>query len=463
MIFLFYFFDRVQSPDVSQADMFRSNTVDSLVSPPGTHPAPSPPGQSQSPSQSNSDTGFTGRRCSLIQEESIEEDEETEFEEREVKCTRSLDDQLSDDSDNRNMDTSLSEQTAKTIKTPRKTAHVRPLHSVRSSPQLLNQIHEEGESDDDIIIPNKISVQPGTSGYNQRGIASASPELLQRVERRKKRLTAGNRGTSCSSSDASDTDETDQHKRKEKLKHRFHRRDSSDHSSDTDGPGAPPGGSSGGNNRPFGGSGNNDKNNRDRDHDGDNRKDRNNRDNSWRSNNGRSSGGGGGGKKQNAGHGVVVESDRQTDTKHKASNLSMASHLSNLSLTSLSSRSSKYQVDPVTHDPAVAKDTNNIDVDAMNEENKQRSHVIHVRSKDFTDLMHRFNKKDEKIESSSSSNKDSKNTAKPRRRSKDKMKMDINRNGIKSDMMDTTGNSETEAPSGGDAMLTPKTKCCRLI
>lgn len=110
----------------------------------------------------------------------------------------------------------------------------RPLKSVCSSPQLLNQIHEENESEDeDDFVPLKLSAPRGR--YTHGGLAS--PEILRKYDQRRRRKGAGQRGTSCSSSDASDTDDTDGRSRKDKLKHKFmHRRDSSDHSSDTDGP-----------------------------------------------------------------------------------------------------------------------------------------------------------------------------------------------------------------------------------
>lgn len=123
----------------------------------------------------------------------------------------------------------------------------RALHSVASSPQLLNQISEERESDEE----EEISVLPSSASKTlQRSMYSCRPNLtsaeMRKYEQHKKRRGAGQRGTSCSSSDASDTEETENIARKDKLKHKFAtRRDSSDHSSDNDGPGglnAPSGG-----------------------------------------------------------------------------------------------------------------------------------------------------------------------------------------------------------------------------
>ena len=125
-----------------------------------------------------------------------------------------------------------------------------PLMSVASSPQLLNQIFEENESDeDDDFVPDNLHLP-----HQYKNSSMASPEILRKYEQRKKRRGTGQRGASCSSSDASDTDDTEGRSRKDKLKHKFvHRRDSSDHSSDTDGPSGPGGNLGGG--AQFGGSG----------------------------------------------------------------------------------------------------------------------------------------------------------------------------------------------------------------
>lgn len=127
----------------------------------------------------------------------------------------------------------------------------RPLLSVASSPQLLNQICEENESDeDDDFVPPNLNA---TRMITQRN-SVASPEVIRKYEARRKHRGTGSRGTSCSSSDASDTDDTEGRSRKDKLKHKFiHRRDSSDHSSDTDG--GPSGHGNGGFGRGLGGGG----------------------------------------------------------------------------------------------------------------------------------------------------------------------------------------------------------------
>jgi len=136
----------------------------------------------------------------------------------------------------------------------------RPLYSACSSPQLLNEIFEEGESDEDDDDMNSLvlTVESHSSRTrNSVGHLMASPEVLRKFERLhhhggKKRLGGGAGGgslrgvrtTSCSSSDTSDTDEVDPAARKQKEKtkagivhkSKLVRRDSSDHSSDTDGP-----------------------------------------------------------------------------------------------------------------------------------------------------------------------------------------------------------------------------------
>lgn len=184
------------------------------------------------------------RKCSLIREESLDDDDDDlddfEMEATELKPSRSL-----EFLEERTSDLSATS----TLSPPGGGSydHVnprRPLKSVCSSPQLLNQIHEENESEDeDDFVPLKLSAPRGR--YAHSGMAS--PEILRKYEQRRRRKGAGQRGTSCSSSDASDTDDTEGRSRKDKLKHKFmHRRDSSDHSSDTDGP-------SGGNNMGGGG------------------------------------------------------------------------------------------------------------------------------------------------------------------------------------------------------------------
>ncbi|GFO16268.1 snf-related serine/threonine-protein kinase [Plakobranchus ocellatus] len=231
-----------------------SSLVQSLVSPLATHPSPATTSPSSKMAHLSPEAMFiaASRKCSLIQEESHDDDDDDDLddldmESKELKPSKSL-----EFLDERSCEMSLShsQDSIHSPLTPIRTENIsvepvnprRPLKSVCSSPQLLNQIHEENESEgEDDFVPLKLSAPHGR--YTHSGLAS--PEILRKYERRRK--GAGQRGTSCSSSDASDTDDTEGRSRKEKLKHKFmHRRDSSDHSSDTDGP-------SGGNNIGGGG------------------------------------------------------------------------------------------------------------------------------------------------------------------------------------------------------------------
>ena len=199
----------------------------------------------------------------------------------------------------------------------------RPLLSVASSPQLLNQICEENESDcdeEDDFVPSKLA---SPRLRLSRG-SCASPEVLRKYEQRKKRRGTGSRGTSCSSSDASDTDDTEGRSRKDKLKHKFmHRRDSSDHSSDTDGgPSGPTGGLGGGKGGIGGGGGGKERNNRDR------------------------KGGGGGGGSKGQKDGKSGGGGKQNSLYANEDELSVGQNLSMLSLSSINSKSGlKYIVE----------------------------------------------------------------------------------------------------------------------
>ncbi|CAL1530638.1 unnamed protein product, partial [Lymnaea stagnalis] len=242
-------FQRTQSVGSDHSDSSSSNLVQSLVSPPGTHPSPA----SASPKMAHlsPEAMFAAvRKCSLIHEESLDDDDDDDFdnleiESSELKPSKSL--EFLDERSTDHSGLSHHDQGTSSVVTGGNHESVnprRPLKSVCSSPQLLNQIHEENESEDeDDFVPLKLSAPRGR--YTHSGMAS--PEILRKYEQRRRRKGAGQRGTSCSSSDASDTDDTEGRSRKEKLKHKFmHRRDSSDHSSDTDGP-------NGGNNMGGGG------------------------------------------------------------------------------------------------------------------------------------------------------------------------------------------------------------------
>ncbi|XP_065934928.1 SNF-related serine/threonine-protein kinase isoform X4 [Magallana gigas] len=300
--------DCVQSKEPKEEQLRRPKTsiVQSLVSPPGTHPTPSTTPDSQSRGS---------RKFSLIQEESIDDDEEEELmdidpgELRPAKSVESLDDGIPWKGSNQIMPSFEPFQVK------------RPLVSVASSPQLLNQICEENETDveeEDDFVPNKLH---SPKLRMSRG-SCASPEVLRKYEQRKKR--SGSKVTSCSSSDASDTDDTEKRSRKDKLKPKFmHRRDSSDHSSDTDGgPSGPPTGGLGGGRAATGGGGKDRSSNKDRK-------------------------GGGGSKGHKEGKSGGGGGKQHTHScRSKSGETSISSAISNLSMTSINSKNSlKYIVE----------------------------------------------------------------------------------------------------------------------
>ncbi|XP_013403516.1 SNF-related serine/threonine-protein kinase-like, partial [Lingula anatina] len=507
---------RIQESHVTQADMFKSaQLVDSLVSPITAH-APSP--------LTFTSTAGPGerRKFSLIREESGEEESETEMSEKlamggaepmdvdfdknyEVKMTKSLD-EVSSDSDSRSgSETSLSRK-ALALRRP---VTSRPtLRSVSSSPQLLNQIFEEGESDgdDDLIQPSDSS-RPRV--YNtQHHHPLASPELLRKLGRMKKRRGSGQRGTSCSSSDASDTDDPDSKKRKEKLKHRFPRKDSSDTSSDTDGPGGF-GGGPGGHGSASGpggkGGGNPRRDRRDSDRKGGKDKGGGSSSSSKGSKNSKS-----GSKRAEHGPATLTDIPEQpkqaaqgkpsvsdagkqqqaaggTKNNHnldnileqsgadsgqslpvkaaangahhirKSSNLSLASNISNLSLSSsLTSRSSKYVVDSNAGTPRTSRDEDD-------KGHKINARIIHVISREFSDIYERLSREGSLKEDNGSicSNDCSlRNNSQVKRRSKEKVKVDINSNGLRDKMVLNAGTTESK---GGISVKKPVTKCCVLF
>ena len=345
----------------------------SLLSPPGTHPSPS-----SSLGGSPITTPTKGRKCSLIKEESLEEEddeeEEMEFESfgdlRLAKSAENLDDNYS-----RNAATSPSKD--KELDPEVTLLTKRPLLSVASSPQLLNQICEENESDEeDDFVPAKLNAPRLLTQRN----SVASPEMIRKYEARKKRRP-GSRGTSCSSSDASDTDDTEGRSRKDKLKHKFAtRRDSSDHSSDTDGGSNNHGG--GGLGRGFGGGGSH-GDGPSKDGDGDDK-------------------GGGGGKK--GGHGGSPKNHRHGHhERSKHNNLSfklggelfppktgksdkgIGSGLKNLSLASLNGKSSlKYVIerDEDVSDSDVEDNGNNVNEAKLANKKNMSSNLLE--SSDYT-------------------------------------------------------------------------------
>ena len=184
---------RVQSADPMSRGAPPGAAIFSLLSPPGGAP-PKP----LVPALRGPGGGGRGppKRCSVITEQSIEEEEEEQEEEEEEAG-------------------SAYRLVAPSQQRPASNV-LRPLHSVKSSPQLLNQISEEG----------------GDGGGSEGG-----------ARRGGRRGTGGRRPRDCSSSDTSDAE--DGTCRAEATAAAGPRRRDSDHSSDTDGPGAG-GGSAGG-------------------------------------------------------------------------------------------------------------------------------------------------------------------------------------------------------------------------
>lgn len=418
----------------------KTSIVSSLVSPPGTHPytSTSPP-QTVSPEHL---VGNIQRKYSLIKEESIDDDEDSddmdmEVDLRSAKSAESLDDTYC------RSHTSLT-RVDKDFLSPK-----RPLVSVASSPQLLNQICEEHESEEeDDYVPSKLHSPRLHINRN----SAASPEVVRKYVTRKKR-GKGSRGTSCSSSDASDTDDTEGRSRKDKLKHKFmHRRDSSDHSSDTDGgPSGPSGGNLGGGPGFGGGGGGGHR---------DNKKDDGNRGGGGNKDGKRSGGGGNyGNKRQNYHH-----NNLQMSLGRNVGDLGVNLALSNLSLNSVSSKNSlKYIVERNESDSEEDEvkgdklDTQATVTDHINRLNsaKMRQDVI---SQDFSKLAdHGQNKvlnvkKSDNINFVCSTDCCLNGIRESKVRHKVKVKMDINRN--------------NGYCKGHNSNLQPariQTKCCSVV
>ena len=396
----------------------------------------------------------------------IEEIIETKGLSQDIRRQSYMEESLSDDSDTRSTSSKEKDSPSGAVPPPKRLMPVRPLHSVRSSPQLLNQIFEEGESEEEDLMPPVLSTQTLARSTHQ------SPEVIRKYEMRRKRLTKAQRGASHSSSDTSDTDDTESRRRREKFPGDMYRRDSSDHSSDTDGGQS---GFSGGSGRLFGGScvtGVSGRASR-------NKSTRTEQKGSQKSNSSKSSGRHTGMKQNGVSPTSSLlgkrdsSSDRdnsQSEVGRKVSNISIASNMSNLSLTSTnSSRSNKYVVDSsVTTgtSPQPATPSNKDMEAALNEENKARSRIIHVRSKDFSDLMERF---------SASKHKDSGTTVLPmqrphdvsgikfRKRPKDRIKTDINKNGLIAHADCSMEEEQANTAQNPQQQNIVKTKCCSVV
>ena len=94
----------------------------------------------------------------------------------------------------------------------------------------------------------------------------------------------------------------------------------------------------------------------------------------------------------------------------------------------------------------------------MNEENKARAaRIIQVRSKDFSDLVERFAASGGKDDAMAA--KDVSSSSKLRRRSKDKIKTDINRNGL----ITRSDGEMAQLETIRQEQNVVKTKCCSLV
>ena len=406
----------------------------------------SPPGSQAVSIKSPTSTGFLASlRRTFISEECIAEDDE-EVEPRSTSNSRqSLDSHSDTESDARSSSSGANirgEPSTSVKKSPsgRRGMPMRPLHNVRSSPQLLNQIHEEeGESELDELVP--CSVAPPVRIMHRKTVPAA--DIQRKYERQpRKHITTGQRGGNAgatySSSDASDTDDAAEHSRSScndgKLK--FHRRDSSDHSSDTDGPAVPS------SHRVFNSSAARRTKNRGV---------KNGKSEEEQKTQKGKSGGGGHRK-----HIVALSSllGKRDSSSGENMHLDAGVKMSNLSITSnlsTGSRANKYIVDPEVTDK---------DVNALNTENVFQMHVIHVRSKCFTDLVDRFSAGDQDdpdaVVSSVTLLTAKEPTAKVRRRHRDKIKTDINCNGVSSLM-----NNEVTSDVPQDIRVV--SKCCNVV
>jgi hypothetical protein len=404
-------------------------------------------------------------------EEEEEEEEEDEDEEEDMdtsghgeragrlRHTRSVEEGTARDStdsgDSRSSSADRSSSASSPIHGPPpssrgRTTNVRPLKTVRSSPNMLNEIfEEEGESEED---DDEDRLSPPTRLLQRNTVAS--PEVLRRYEQRKTggaaRSIVGKRvpgAPSASSSDASDTEDTATSCR---AARRYHRRDSSDHSSDTDtGPSNITqvlGGSRSSKLAATPNAGQQDNNQ-------ENRHQQQQQQHQNRSNG-----------KQN---GVLGKRECQDEQplSHKIHNMSLAS-LSSLT-SSCSSR--KYRVSEASSPPgslSARTRTKHLAattlMDALNTVTDKHK-VIHVRSKDFSDLMDRFTPS--KPPASSSSANTAAAQPKFRRRAKSNGKVDINRNGLISAPASDADASDLhrDLAQCNSVQTVTSTKCCSVI
>ena len=382
------------------------------------------------------------RKPSLIKEESLDDDYEDDgdmdmeidMEMRAAKSAESLDDNTLKRTPSHTL--SPSHRQSADVLNPK-----RPLVSVASSPQLLNQICEEHESDEeDDFVPMKLAAPRFRLSRN----SAASPEMIRKYEQRKKR-GSGSRGTSCSSSDASDTDDTEGRSRKDKLKHKYvYRRDSSDHSSDTDGgPSGPSAGLGGG----FGGGGGNTGHSKDRRGNGrGGGKDQ-------KDGNGGSGGNQGGKRHGRSNHNLQLSAGKNKELNLALSNLTLSSVVSKTSLKYIVERSeSDSDIDDALSDRITDKN-DNLD-DLRNILKAKENKTVCLAKKNCSD--HVEGKHSQTVHKMSNSNicsaDCSVNGIRERTvRHKVRVKMDINRNGYCKE-----NNHQLKA-------VTVQTKCCSVV
>ncbi|KAK3610275.1 hypothetical protein CHS0354_029735 [Potamilus streckersoni] len=427
----------VLSKDAEHAEEMKytmPSFVQSLLSPPGTHPSPAT-------SRTQSPDSLSRRKCSLIHEESLDEEEaEDEADEEEDMDTDIMQDIRMAKSAESLEQLCRKSGTSLTLEDSESAILKRPLLSVASSPQLLNQISEENESEEeDDYVPSKIHSPRMLMGRK----SITSPEMIRKYEAKKKRR-AGSRGTSCSSSDASDTDDTEGRSRKDKLKQKFaHRRDSSDHSSDTDGGPNGHGGGGGGSqgrrdiNGEQGGS--------------EDPKDPPNKDSSDKgSGNGSKGKSGSNHGSQHHNNHTLKQVEHLQPVVNRFSDLSLSSATANRSISSMSSRSSfKYLVDKERSILECEPDETSKSVFNLDELNLKNSQFHRVSTKDFSILSNKATLHINSDEISVCSEDCHLQKGKHCRNGHVRIKIDINSNGF--------------CKAKNNKLVPIKSKCCSLI
>ena len=201
----------------------------------------------------HSEIGILMYRCTMIHEDSLEAYDNDDADVTTISQSHSDSELAAEDSPGGPTDVEYC--FSNTLEVPMSphvasTVGARPLVSVRSSPQLLNEICEETETADEEDASNAAAAAAITQTHISRRTSADQSRHLDRLHRvhRRKMATMVPRVASCSSSDTSDTDEiVDQNSHKQRkqkpaaaaaapanVKY-LGRRDSSEHSSDNDG------------------------------------------------------------------------------------------------------------------------------------------------------------------------------------------------------------------------------------